>query len=68
MTKSLSGKKKILDQGSKMISTKKDLMKTGIIIRSKGIFVLNYSVKPKKNVLVILVSKVFLTAKNSGKP
>ena len=38
-------------------------MKTGTIIRSKGIFVLNYSARPKKNILVILMSKVFLTKK-----
>ena len=29
----------------------------------KGIFVLNYSTRPKKNILVILMSKVFLTTK-----
>ena len=43
-------------------------MKTGATKGSKGIFVLNYSARPKKNILVILMSKVFLTKKNSGKP
>ena len=47
---------------------KKGLMKTGTIIRSKGNFVLNYSARPEKNISVILMSKVFLTTKNSGKP
>ena len=51
-----------------LISTKKGVMKTGTIIRSKGIFVLNYSARPKKNILMILMSKVFRTTKNSGKP
>ena len=46
----------------------KGLMKTGATIRSKGIFVLHYSARPKKNILVTLMSKVFLTTKNSGKP
>ena len=41
-------------------------MKTRPIIRNKGLFVLNYSARPKKNVLVILMSKVLLTTKNSG--
>ena len=53
---------------SKIISRKKGLMKTGTTIRSKAIFVLNYSARPKKNILMILMSKVFLTTKNSGKP
>ena len=44
----------------------KGLMKTRTIIRNKGLFVLNYSARPKKNVLVILMSKVLLTTKNSG--
>ena len=47
---------------------KHGLMKTGTTIKSKGVFVLNYSARPKKNMLVILMSKVFLTTKNSGKP
>ena len=34
----------------------------------KGIVVLSYSARPKKNILVTLMSKVFLTTKNSGKP
>ena len=46
----------------------KGLMKTGTIIRSKGVFVLNYSARRKKNILVTLMSKVFLTTKNSEKP
>ena len=50
-----------------MISTKKFLMNTGTIIRSKEIFVLSYSTRPKKNILIILMPKVFLTIKNSGK-
>ena len=33
----------------------------------KEIFVLNYSTRPKKNILVILMSKVFLTTQNSVK-
>ena len=37
------------------------------IIRSRGIFVLNYSARRRKNILVILMSKVFLTTKNSEK-
>ena len=45
-------------------NVKKGLMKNGIIMRSKGISVLNTSARPKKNILVILVSKVFLTKKN----
>ena len=45
---------------------KHGLMKTGTTI--KRVFVLNYSARPKKNMLVILMSKVFLTTKNSGKP
>ena len=48
--------------------SKHGLMKTGTIVKSKGVFVLNYSARPKKNMLVILMSKVFLTTKNSGKP
>ena len=36
--------------------------------KKQGIFVLNYSARPKKNILMILMSKVFLTTKNSGKP
>ena len=43
-------------------------MNTGTIIRRKGISVLDYSARPKKNVLMVLMSKVFLTTKNSGKP
>ena len=31
-------------------------------------FLLNYFAGLKKNILVILMSKVFLTTKNSGKP
>ena len=45
---------------------KHGLMKTGTTI--KRVFVLNYSARPKKNMLVILMSKVFLTTKNSGNP
>ena len=37
------------------------------IIRSRGIFVLNYSTRRRKNILLILTSKVFLTTKNSEK-
>ena len=44
-------------------NVKKGLMKNGIIMRSKGISVLNTSARPKKNILVILVSKAFLTKK-----
>ena len=51
-----------------MISTNKGLMKTGTIIRSKGTLILNYSIRPKKNSSDILMSKVFLTTKKSGKP
>ena len=66
MTKSL---RKALMLRSKLENNfNKDLMKAGTTIRSKGIFVLNYSAKPKKNILVILMLKVFLTTKNSGKP
>ena len=39
-------------------------MKTGIILRSKEIFVLNYSARPKKIVFVVLMTKVFPTRKN----
>ena len=63
----LSEKRQCLDPGSKIISTNKGLMKTATTIRDKGTFVLNYSARPKKNILVIM-SKVLLTAKNSGKP
>ena len=63
----LSEKRQCLDPGSKIISANKGLMKTATTIREKGVFVLNYSARPKKNILVIM-SKVFLTAKNSGKP
>ena len=38
---------------------------TEAIIRSKGTFVLNYSARPKKNILVIIILKVLLTTKNS---
>ena len=38
---------------------------TEAIIRSKGTFVLNYSTRPKKNILVILILKVLLRTKNS---
>ena len=65
MTKSLR-KAIMLRSRLKNNFNKKGLMKTGTIIRSKGIFVLNYSARPKKNILVILMSKVFLTTKNSG--
>ena len=67
MNKSLR-KAIMLNPDSKIISTNKSLVKTGTVIRSKGIFVLNYSARRKKNILVILTSKVFLTTKNSGKP
>ena len=69
MTESLR-KAIMLDPNSKIVSSKKKkgVMKTETIIRSKGIFALNYSTRPKKNILVILMSKVFLTTKNSGKP
>ena len=68
-TKSLR-KAIMLRSSLKIISTKtkKGLMKTGAIIRSKGISVLNYSARLKKNILMILMSKVFLATKNSGKP
>ena len=66
MTKSLR-KATMLRSRLKNNFNKKGLMKTGTIIRSKGIFVLDYSTRPKKNILVILMSKVFLTTKNSGK-
>ena len=52
MTKSL--RKAIM-----LASTNKVLMKTGTTIRSKEFFVLNYPVKPKKYILVILISKYF---------
>ena len=64
----LSEKPQCLDPGSKMISLNKGLMKTATTIRDKGIFVLNYSARPKKNILVILLSKVLLATKNSEKP
>ena len=67
MTKSLR-KAIMLRSSSKIISPNKGLMKTGAIIRSQEIFVLNFSARPKKNILVILMSKVFLTTKNFGKP
>ena len=38
-------------------------MKTGTAIRTKGISALNYSARRNKNILVILMSKVFLTTK-----
>ena len=41
-------------------------MKTGTNIRSKELFLLNYSARPKKNILVM--PKVFLRTKNSEKP
>ena len=66
MTKSL--RKAIMLRSKLKNNFNKGLMKTGTIIRSKGIFVLNYSTRPKKNILVILMSKVFLTTKNSGRP
>ena len=66
MTKSL--RKAIMLRSKLKNNFNKGLMKTGTIIRSKGIFVLNYSTRPNKYVLVILMSKVFLTTKNSGKP
>ena len=69
MTKSLDLlRSNLLRSTLKNNFNKKGLIKTGIIPRSKIIFVLNYSVRPKKNILVILMSKVFLTIKNSGKP
>ena len=46
----------------------KGLMRTRTTVRSKEIFVLNYCARPKKTILVILMSKVFLTTNNSGKP
>ena len=52
----------------KKISTKRRLMKIGIIIRSKGVFVLNYSSRAKKILLVTLMSKAFLTVKDFGNP
>ena len=67
MTKSLR-KAIMLRSSSKIISPNKGMMKTGAIIRSQEIFVLNFSARPKKNILVILMSKVFLTTKNFGKP
>ena len=67
MTKSLR-KAIMLRSSSKIISPNKGLMKTGAIIRSQEISVLNFSARPKKNILVILLSKVFLTTKNFGKP
>ena len=42
----------------------KGLMKTRTTVRSKGIFVLNYCASPKKTILVILMSNVFLTTNN----
>ena len=66
MTKSL--RKAIMLRSKLKNNFNKGLMKTGTIIRSKGIFVLNYSTRPNKYVLVILMSKVFLATKNSGKP
>ena len=42
-------------------------MESGTIIRSKGIFVLNYYARPKKNILMILMSKVFLSKKKFWK-
>ena len=65
MTKSLR-KAIMLRSRLKNNFNKKGLKKTGTIIRRKGIFVLNYSARSKKNILVILMSKVFLTTKNSG--
>ena len=46
--------------------SKKKFMKTGISKRGKDF--LCYSGRPKKNISIILISKVFLTRKNSGKP
>ena len=43
-------------------------MKTGITIWNKGNFLFNYSTRPKKNILVILMLKLFLTTKHFGKP
>ena len=59
MTKSLR-KAIMLRSRLKNNFNKKGLIKTGRIIRSKGIFVLNYSTRPKKNVLVILMSRVLM--------
>ena len=43
-------------------------MKTGTTLSSKGSFALeDYSTKPKKNMLMILMSKVFPTTKIIGK-
>ena len=43
------------------------MMTTGIIIRSKGIFVFSYSARPKRSILLILTSKIFMKTKNSRK-
>ena len=61
MTKSL--RKAIMLRSRLKNNFNKGLTKTGTIMRNKVIFVLNYSNKPKKNILVILMPKVFLTKK-----
>ena len=62
MTKSLR-KTIMLTSKLKNNFNKKGMIKTGIIIRRKGIFVLNYSSRQKK-ILVILMSKIVLRTKN----
>ena len=57
MSKSL--RKAIMLRPRQIISTNKGLMKTETIISSKGIFVLSYYARSKKNILVILMSKLF---------
>ena len=42
-------------------------MKIGITVRTGGIFALNYSARPKKNVLMILIIKAFLATKTFEK-
>ena len=44
------------------------LMKIEIIMPSKGIFMEKYSVRPKKNIVVIVMSNLFMTRENFGKP
>ena len=66
MTKSLR-RAKMLRFKLKNSFNKKRSDETGITIRSKEIFGLNYSTRPKKYILLILMSKLFLTTRNFRK-
>lgn len=56
LNKIVSNKFKVLQFNNNFfLSAKEGHMKTGIIIRSKGTLLLDYSTKPKKNILMILM-------------